>query len=866
MCCGGGSKQPQPVSTQVVEQKTEFPEEIKPFITDILGKSQGLFGQKSDAGYQVFPGGVEGRIAQFQPEQTEALEAYKDFGRQGIAGTPLASARPYYESGLSALGGSMEAFGPTQAQQFMNPYQQAVVDIAKREAERSYVPVFQGIGDVFEKSGGFGGSRQAVREAEASRNLQQQLGDIQTRGMQQAFEQGRSAFEQQKAREAAGAGQLFAQGPQAFGQAAREIASLEAAGKQERAEDQRKKNLLYEQFQEEQIYPTRTLQEYQSMVRGFPYQPSIYQTKQNLAPSPGAGQQILGGLGAIGSIYGGMGGFSPGGFGSSVGASGGLVGGLSSLTHYASGGQIHGGLSGIEAHQNNLAYPPSTLPGSGWTIQELLMEKKKAGALFPKHLQKILNDKVGMQERLKRDFPTTQQKATTQPMQDIGDPGPQKFGTPRSLQAVAPVSPSTGRGTATRDISALESGLSSITDDPRKGLSMLDVTPAARTYLDVMADYKSQMGDTKKLADQQLALAEKQMDIPERKKKEKDAINAVYGPAMNLLNLQQNDLSAFTVQQLAKAKLFGDKRQAAIGKKLSKDLGKLDILDKESESGFKNRLKETFWLNVALSASLGFASGSKDDPSDGLGGMIEAVKEAQPGFLKTLGELKDKYATGKEKRERTRMSLEEKAQTDQFTMMDLIQTQTQKLEADEFSLNKKLQDSKKDVGITQRSKLMESELSDLTKMREGLETIGKALALETDMMKQEQGIAATGLTAIASLLNEMGIGEGSTANLTNKSPVTMEKEMVNSIVAPYGYVFDIETGSLNPTSGTALSSTDEKFIEMNEKVKYARQRFYQILKQMGGSTFNELVSARLSSDPGMSGGVLRFDAQGNPIQ
>ena len=77
MCCGGGSRQPQPTSTQVVEQKSEFPEEIKPYITDILGKSQALFGKQSGEGYQVFPGGVEGRIAPLESEQLEALEAYK---------------------------------------------------------------------------------------------------------------------------------------------------------------------------------------------------------------------------------------------------------------------------------------------------------------------------------------------------------------------------------------------------------------------------------------------------------------------------------------------------------------------------------------------------------------------------------------------------------------------------------------------------------------------------------------------------------------------------------------------------------------------------------------------------------------------
>ena len=58
------------------------------------------------------------------------------------------------------------------------------------------------------------------------------------------------------------------------------------------------------------------------------------------------GQQLMGGLGTAASIYGGMGGFSKGGFGS-FGQAGGQVGGLASL---ASGGQIQGG--GFETHQD----------------------------------------------------------------------------------------------------------------------------------------------------------------------------------------------------------------------------------------------------------------------------------------------------------------------------------------------------------------------------------------------------------------------------------------------------------------------------------------------------------------------------------
>ena len=381
---GGGGGRPQVAGTQVVEQRSEFPDEIKPFITDILEKAQARFNQQTESGYPIFPGGIEGRLAPMSAEQTEALEGYRQAGRSGIAGTGMSSARPYYEAGLSALGSSMGAFGPQQAQQYMNPYQQAVVDVAKREAVRSAQPTFRNIGDRAESVGAFGGSRQAIAEAEANRNLQQQLGDIQTRGMQQAFEQGRAAFEQQKAREAAGAGRMFAQAPQAFRQGLAEMSALEGVGKTTRAEDQRKKNLLYEQFQEEQMYPTKSLAEYQSIVRGFPYQPSMYRTEQNLAPSPGLGQQLLGGLGTAASIYGGMGGFSKGGFGSFGRASGGQVGGIASL---ARGGQMSRGNRGSNVGSN--------VGISSKEFEELLRKKQSGQVLNDEEEAKFQQFSIG---------------------------------------------------------------------------------------------------------------------------------------------------------------------------------------------------------------------------------------------------------------------------------------------------------------------------------------------------------------------------------------------------------------------------------------------------------------------------------------
>ena len=93
---------------------------------------------------------------------------------------------------------------PGSAQQYMSPYQQAVTDIGVREAQRQDDIARQGRNAAAVKSGAFGGSRQAIMESEAARNLAQLKADIQNKGSQEAYMAGQQQFNaEQQARLAA---------------------------------------------------------------------------------------------------------------------------------------------------------------------------------------------------------------------------------------------------------------------------------------------------------------------------------------------------------------------------------------------------------------------------------------------------------------------------------------------------------------------------------------------------------------------------------------------------------------------------------------------------------------------------------------
>lgn len=78
-------------------------------------------------------------------------------------------------------------FGAADAQEYMNPYQQGVTDIAKREADRTFEKQQTAQRLQAAQRGAFGGSRATLLETEAQRNQNQLLNDIQTKGLQDAY-------------------------------------------------------------------------------------------------------------------------------------------------------------------------------------------------------------------------------------------------------------------------------------------------------------------------------------------------------------------------------------------------------------------------------------------------------------------------------------------------------------------------------------------------------------------------------------------------------------------------------------------------------------------------------------------------------
>ena len=282
-----GVKDRTPATTTNVVS-TKLPEELSPFVKEVLGEAQDLYKGEIERGYDPYTGQT---IAPLTAEEQQAMA-----GIAGLAGTTT----PLLQEGLQTYRQGAEKFTGDTAQQYMSPYQQAVTDIEKREAQRNFegniLPRLEAQAVQQGAMSGLG-SRAGVEMAEAQRNQAQLLADIQAKGQQKAFQDARQGFEQQKARETTMAGNVARTGPALFQAGLAEQGALQTVGEQKRQLGQSALDEAYAKFLEEKNFPRQTLADYSSTIYGSA--PSFSTgakstTGTSLPGAPSTGQQLLG--------------------------------------------------------------------------------------------------------------------------------------------------------------------------------------------------------------------------------------------------------------------------------------------------------------------------------------------------------------------------------------------------------------------------------------------------------------------------------------------------------------------------------------------------------------------------------------------
>ena len=138
----------------------------------------------------------------FSPQvQAFQMGAARDVGAQEVSAPTMEAARTSYGQGpleQFRMEGP-QAFGLAQAQQYMSPFLEQVLEPQLRSAvsDARRAQITQDLGAA--RQGTFGGSRQLLASMEREKDLSRQMGDIRARGMQSAFENAQQQFERDRA-------------------------------------------------------------------------------------------------------------------------------------------------------------------------------------------------------------------------------------------------------------------------------------------------------------------------------------------------------------------------------------------------------------------------------------------------------------------------------------------------------------------------------------------------------------------------------------------------------------------------------------------------------------------------------------------
>ena len=299
----------EPTLQQIQQTTTTIPDYAKPYVEELLGSAQGL----TDINQNPYMQYMGDRVAQFTPLQQQS---YENAGLMQAAPQLQDASAMAGMAGLGALN-TQYTFNPYSAQQFtganveqyMNPYMQNVVERQQQDATRQAAIASQAQGAQAARAGAFGGSGDYLMRGQAAGNLARQKGDIQAKGLQDAYQQAMQQFNTQNQQNAQqqqfGAG-LGLQGLQTANQSALNLGNLGNQQYQQNMginqmqnqyglrQQQQTQNILNNQYQDFLNYqnaPYKQMGFMSDILRGLPLtqqSATMYQTP------PSMGSQLIG--------------------------------------------------------------------------------------------------------------------------------------------------------------------------------------------------------------------------------------------------------------------------------------------------------------------------------------------------------------------------------------------------------------------------------------------------------------------------------------------------------------------------------------------------------------------------------------------
>lgn len=265
----------------------DLPEYIKPYVQDMLARSKTV----SEQPYQTYN---NPRLANFSGDTSAAFQGIRDVASGGT---------PELDSAISATGGITGYTAGTiptmDMQAYMNPYTQNVLDVQKNRATQTFQEQQAGRDAAAVAAGAFGGDRRFVQDSLATRDLNQQLQEMDATGLAAAFDRATGLFQQDETNRRLGAtlgldaaSQLGQLGQNKQDMRLNAAEALSGVGSKMQQREQAGLDLAYKDFIEQRDWPSKQLSLYSQLLSGTPV--TANSTSTTTEPAPDFLSQLAG--------------------------------------------------------------------------------------------------------------------------------------------------------------------------------------------------------------------------------------------------------------------------------------------------------------------------------------------------------------------------------------------------------------------------------------------------------------------------------------------------------------------------------------------------------------------------------------------
>ena len=261
-----------PGAGNMIGRQSTLSEWAGPYVTSMLGKVEA----EAEKPYEVYQGPLTAGPSSLQ---TQFFEGLGKMGFPGQLGQSFSSSQAPTLPTMTGTAGQPGAPSGIAAQ-YMNPYLSAVLNPQLDELRRQSQINQMGQASKLTQAGAFGGSRQAIMDAEMQRNLLQEMNKTIGTGYATAYDKAMDQFNREQAQAMGLAGLLGSAGATQRGIEAEGVAADKA------------------EFEAQRAHPYSMLQFQNSMIQGLPIQSVAAQYQQ-----PSSLSNFLNTMGGLMGLY-----------------------------------------------------------------------------------------------------------------------------------------------------------------------------------------------------------------------------------------------------------------------------------------------------------------------------------------------------------------------------------------------------------------------------------------------------------------------------------------------------------------------------------------------------------------------------------